>query len=86
MAAAPLAFLALEAGWCVTEFGRQPWVIYGVMRTAEGATPREGIVWILALFALIYVALAAGLALLLFREQRQPLKPLAPLRRAPNVP
>jgi hypothetical protein len=55
------------------------------MRTADGATPREGIAWILMLFALVYVALAAGLALLLLREQRQPLKPLAPLRRAPDV-
>jgi len=86
IAAAPLAFLAIEAGWCLTEFGRQPWVIYHVMRTADGATPREGIAWILMLFALVYVALAAGLALLLFREQRQPLKPLAPLRGGPNVP
>jgi cytochrome d ubiquinol oxidase subunit I len=86
MAAAPLAFLAIEAGWFVTEFGRQPWIIYQVMRTADGATLREGIAWILMLFALIYVALAAGLALLLFREQRQPLRPLAPLRRVPNVP
>jgi cytochrome d ubiquinol oxidase subunit I len=86
MVAAPLAFLAIEAGWCVTEFGRQPWVVYGVMRTAEGATPREGIAWILMLFALVYVALAAGLALLLFREQRRPLQPLAPLKGVPDVP
>ena len=86
MAAAPLSFLAIEAGWCLTEFGRQPWIIYHVMRTADGATPREGIAWILMLFALVYVALAAGLALLLFREQRRPLKPLGPLRRISDAP
>jgi len=86
IAAAPLSFLAIEAGWCVTEFGRQPWIIYHVMRTADGATPREGIAWVLMLFALVYVALAAGLALLLFREQRRPLEPLGPLRRISDAP
>ncbi|MBV8356862.1 MAG: cytochrome ubiquinol oxidase subunit I, partial [Deltaproteobacteria bacterium] len=34
VAASPLGFIAVEAGWMVTELGRQPWVIYGVMRTA----------------------------------------------------
>jgi len=80
IAAAPLAFLAIEFGWFVTEFGRQPWIIYHLMRTADGATPREGIAWILMVFALVYVALAAGLALLLLREQRRPLQPLGPSR------
>ena len=32
---APLGFIALEAGWVVTEAGRQPWIIYGIMRTAD---------------------------------------------------
>ena len=45
VAAGPLAFLANELGWMVTEFGRQPWVIYGVLRTDRrhhhGAGPRR---------------------------------------------
>ncbi len=63
----PLGFIAIEAGWFVTEFGRQPWVIYHLMRTSEAATPRDGIVFLLAVFFLVYVALAAGLVLLLRR-------------------
>ena len=34
-AAGPLAFLANELGWLVSEFGRQPWVVYGVFRTSK---------------------------------------------------
>ena len=40
--AAPLGMIALEAGWVVTEVGRQPWIIRGVMRTAEAVTPHAG--------------------------------------------
>ncbi len=39
VAAAPLGLIALEAGWIVTEVGRQPWVIYGVLRTQASVTP-----------------------------------------------
>mgnify|MGYP002397413978 CR=1 FL=1 len=35
---APLTYLAMEAGWVVREVGRQPWIIYGLLRTAEGAS------------------------------------------------
>ena len=41
----PLGFLAVEAGWTVTEVGRQPWIIYGVMRTAQAVSPMPGLVW-----------------------------------------
>ena len=34
----PLGFIAIEAGWIVTEVGRQPWIIYGIMTTAGGGT------------------------------------------------
>ncbi len=37
--ATPMGFIAIEAGWTVTEVGRQPWIIYGVMRTADAVTP-----------------------------------------------
>ena len=41
---APLGFIAIEAGWTVTEVGRQPWVVYGVLRTADAVTPMPGLV------------------------------------------
>lgn len=44
VAAGPLGFIALEAGWVVTEVGRQPWIIRGVMRTSEAVTPAPGVV------------------------------------------
>jgi cytochrome d ubiquinol oxidase subunit I len=69
----------------VTEFGRQPWIIYQVMRTSEAATPREGIGFILLVFILVYIALTAGLAFLLLRERRWPLGPGAPPGEAPDV-
>lgn len=39
----PMGFIALEAGWVVTETGRQPWIIYGLLRTADAVTPRPGV-------------------------------------------
>ena len=55
----PLGFLAIEAGWVVTEVGRQPWIIYGVMRTSEALTPMPGLVVPLILFTVLYLFLAA---------------------------
>ncbi len=63
----PLGFLALEAGWVVTEAGRQPWVIYGVMRTADAVTPARGIGVSLAMFTAVYAGL---LVLLVFFIRR----------------
>jgi cytochrome d ubiquinol oxidase subunit I len=37
--AAPLGFVAVIAGWCVTEVGRQPWTVYGLLRTAQSVSP-----------------------------------------------
>jgi cytochrome d ubiquinol oxidase subunit I len=65
--ASPLGFLALEAGWIVTEVGRQPWIIYGVMRTAEGVTPVNGVPATLFGFTVLYLMLGAALVLLLRR-------------------
>lgn len=52
---APLGFVAIEAGWIVTEVGRQPWIIYGVMRTKDAVTPVPGQVWHLASFGALYL-------------------------------
>jgi cytochrome d ubiquinol oxidase subunit I len=54
-----LGFVALEAGWMVTELGRQPWIIQGVMLTADAVTPMPGIAVPFALFTLLYLLLGA---------------------------
>jgi cytochrome bd ubiquinol oxidase subunit I len=63
--AAPLGFIALEAGWIVSEVGRQPWVIYGVMRTADGVTPRTDVPLTLFGFSVLYLILSVALVVLL---------------------
>ena len=50
----PSGFIALEAGWIVTEVGRQPWVIYHIMRTSEAVTPVPGLGWSFMIIAIIY--------------------------------
>ncbi len=55
----PLGFIAIEAGWTVTELGRQPWIIQGVMRTSEAVTPMPGLMVPFVLFTLLYIGLAA---------------------------
>ena len=60
-----LGFAAIELGWITTEEGRQPWVIKGIMRTAEGATNAPGLVIVMFVFGLLYVVLAATLIWLL---------------------
>jgi len=69
----PAAVVAMEAGWLVTEFGRQPWVVYGILRTAQAATPAQGLLLSLVVFLLVYVALAvtASRLLLLLAERRR---------------
>ena len=67
-AASPLGFVALEAGWLVTEWGRQPWVVRGFMRTAEAVTPfpyRAAPFWI---FTCVYLFLGVAVVYLLARQ------------------
>jgi cytochrome d ubiquinol oxidase subunit I len=66
--ATPMGYIALEAGWTVTEVGRQPWIIYGVMRTADAVTPMPGIAYSFYLFTAVYISLAVIVSLLLFRQ------------------
>jgi cytochrome bd ubiquinol oxidase subunit I len=56
---APFGFIATEAGWIVTEVGRQPWVVQGLMRTASAVTPMPGLVVPMVLFTLLYLGLGA---------------------------
>lgn len=64
----PLGFVALEAGWVVTEVGRQPWIIYGILRTADAVTPRPGVALTLAMYAAMYAGLAATVTVLMARQ------------------
>jgi len=64
----PMGFLAIEAGWTVTEVGRQPWVIHGVLRTADAVTPMPGLVVPFLIFTLLYVLLGA-IVVYLLRQQ-----------------
>jgi len=56
---APFGFIATEAGWTVTEVGRQPWVVQGILRTADAVTPMPGLVVPMLTFALLYLGLGA---------------------------
>jgi len=64
----PAGFIAVEAGWVVTEVGRQPWIIQGVMRTADAVTPMPGLAAPFALFTLLYLFLGAVVCWLLWTQ------------------
>jgi cytochrome d ubiquinol oxidase subunit I len=71
--AGPLSFLAIELGWMVTELGRQPWVIYGILRTSDAVTTAPGLTMSFLAFSCIYLVLAVTLIWLLLRLARSPL-------------
>jgi len=66
--AAPLGYIALEAGWVVTEVGRQPWIIYGIMRTADAVTPMPGIRYSFYFFTLVFISLSVIVVYLMYRQ------------------
>jgi cytochrome bd ubiquinol oxidase subunit I len=70
----PLSVVALIAGWVTTEVGRQPWVVYGHMRTEEAVTGADGIPLGYAALVVIYIGLAAATVWLLRRLARTPLE------------
>lgn len=60
VAAGVLSIVALEAGWTTTEVGRQPWIVYGIMRVEDAVTDNGGI-WIsLAIIVVVYTLMAVG--------------------------
>src|SRR4030095_5375865 len=65
--AAPLGFIGLEAGWFVTEVGRQPWVIQGIMRTSDAVTPATGVPGLFVAFTILYALLSVTVLSLLRR-------------------
>jgi cytochrome bd ubiquinol oxidase subunit I len=72
IAAGPLALVALIAGWITTEVGRQPWVVYGVMRTEQAVTSADGLEVGYAALVAVYVSLAAAVFWLLRRLASKP--------------
>ena len=73
IAAGPLAIVALEAGWVVTEVGRQPWIVHGVMRTSEAVTESPGVVPLFAVTVSVYAVLVVGTIVTLQILSRNPL-------------
>ena len=74
VAAGPAALVALIAGWVTTEVGRQPWVVYRVMRTESAVTGASGIPVGFAALGLVYLGLAAVAFVMLRRLSRPPLE------------
>jgi cytochrome d ubiquinol oxidase subunit I len=64
----PAGFIAVEAGWVVTEVGRQPWIVQGIMRTADAVTPMPGLVVPLVTFTLLYLFLGVIVVWLLWAQ------------------
>jgi cytochrome bd ubiquinol oxidase subunit I len=82
----PLSFIAIELGWMVTELGRQPWVIYGILRTKDAVTTTPGLNLSFLGFSGLYVVLAATLTVLLLRLARSPLPVEITVSRSPTGP
>jgi cytochrome d ubiquinol oxidase subunit I len=75
--AGPAALVALISGWVVTEVGRQPWVVYRVMRTADAVTGASGVPVGYGVLAASYLVVACGLVWVLRRLARMPLQTAA---------
>jgi len=67
---APAGMIALEAGWLVTEFGRQPWIIQGVMLTKDAVTPMPGLTVTFLFFTGLYLVLSGAVVWLMVRQFR----------------
>jgi cytochrome d ubiquinol oxidase subunit I len=73
-----LAVVALEAGWVTTEVGRQPWIVYGIERTADAVNPAPGLVYGFGLVTAVYVVLTVATVYVLRRLARDVPIPVAP--------
>jgi cytochrome d ubiquinol oxidase subunit I len=90
----PSGFVAVIAGWVTTEVGRQPWVIYGLLRTRDAVSPiaAPGVTGSLAAFAIVYFAVFSAGILYILRLMRAPPTPdehemaRAPIRTAGITP
>ena len=66
--ATPMGFICVESGWTVTEVGRQPWIVTGILRTADAVTPMPGLVVPLVTFSTLYVFLGIIVVWLLYQQ------------------
>ncbi len=73
VAAGPLALIALMAGWITTEVGRQPWIVYGFMRTQDAVTGADGVPIGYGVLIAVYGGLIVGVVWLLRRFARRPI-------------
>jgi cytochrome bd ubiquinol oxidase subunit I len=76
--AIPLPYIALQAGWIVTEVGRQPWIVYGLMRTRDAVSPlaTSQVLTSLVAFTLVYSLLGAAAFFLIVRIARKGPEPV----------
>jgi cytochrome bd ubiquinol oxidase subunit I len=72
---APLSIVALLAGWITTEVGRQPWVVYGFMRTEQAVTGASGVPVGYGVLAAVYLGLVIAVGWILVRLARSPMPP-----------
>jgi len=78
--------IALEAGWIVTEVGRQPWIVQGYMKVEDAVTDAQGLWWVFGFTFLLYTVLGAGAVITLrilsrrWREEdaAEPTEPYSP--------
>ncbi|WP_202595000.1 cytochrome ubiquinol oxidase subunit I [Blastopirellula marina] len=73
LASGPLTVLAMEAGWTVTEVGRQPWIVQGFLRTKDAVTQAPGVWFIFAVTMSIYLVLTVGCISVLRILAKQPM-------------
>ena len=66
--AAPCGFIATEAGWMVTELGRQPWIVYGILKIEDAVTPMPGLIVPFVTITLLYCVLGAFTGWILYRQ------------------
>ena len=72
LVAGPAAAVAVEAGWIVTEVGRQPWIVYGVLRTADAVSTAEGLRYGFYALLVVYPLLTYATVYVLRRVARSP--------------
>ena len=70
LVAGPGAVVAMECGWITTEVGRQPWIVYKVMRTADAVNPAPGLYWGLVVLLIVYTVLTAVTLVVLQKIKR----------------
>jgi cytochrome d ubiquinol oxidase subunit I len=84
--AGPASLVALIAGWVTTEVGRQPWVVYRVMRTADAVTGADGIPVAYGTLAAVYALVACGVVWILRRLAQAPMEDSVAPPKPPGQP